>query len=712
MNGPRPSQSTEAARAAALQAEFNEKKWVWVPDEKEGYLAGWVHQEDEETAEIVMSTGGEIRRVPLYALSKMNPPKFDRVDDIADLTFLNEASVVHNLRLRYGSGAIYTYSGLFLVAINPYQNLPLYTDAIIQQYRNKRRDENPPHIFAVTERAWVNMQEERENQSILITGESGAGKTESTKKVIQYLSAIATDTHLPTSSHTHSPSLPSYSMIPSTGLPRSSSFRNKSVSISGSGGSLTAKGRLGLLERQIIQANPILEAFGNAQTQRNNNSSRFGKFICISFAPDGSISGANIDWYLLEKSRVVVRSPAERNFHVFYQLMSAGGSLQESLLLDGGIESYEFLNRSRREVDGVNDRDDWDTLINALEVVGFSQAEQFDLFRIVAAVLHLGNIAITSTRADDAVMAYPSQAERVCHLLGIPTAEFTKAVLRPRVLAGREWVAQARTGQQALDELAALCKTLYEKSFGALVDRINRALDRPTPKSTFIGVLDIAGFEIFEINTYEQLLINFTNEKLQQFFNHHMFVLEQEEYSREGIEWDYVNFKLDLQPTIDLIEGSGGTIGILSCLDEECIMPKATDLTFTEKVHSMWSGELRPGEQPHLGRTKYSLPKFEQGFIITHYAGKVEYRTDGWLEKNKDPLNDNLTRVLAASTEPYVASLFQDHFPMSTRRRGGSMCPLCSTSCVAMACSRASGSPGWVIQIDCHLSSSDNATRS
>ncbi|KAI6157243.1 P-loop containing nucleoside triphosphate hydrolase protein [Pisolithus tinctorius] len=356
MNVPRHSQSAEVARVAALQAEFNEKRWVWVPDEKEGYLAGWVNQEDEVTAQVVMSAGGEIRRVPLYALSKMNPPKFDRVDDIADLTFLNEASVVHNLRLRYGSGAIYTYSGLFLVSINPYQNLPLYTDAIIQQYRNKRRDENPPHIFAVSERAWVNMQNEHENQSILITGESGAGKTESTKKVIQYLSAIATDAHPPGTLHAHSPS------IPSSGFPRGTS-RRKSVSFAGSGDSLTAKGRLGLLERQIIQANPILEAFGNAQTQRNNNSSRFGKFIRISFAPDGSISGANIDWYLLEKSRVVVRSPAERNFHVFYQLLSGGTPLKDSLLLDGGIEDYEFLNRSKREVDGVNDRDDWDTLI-------------------------------------------------------------------------------------------------------------------------------------------------------------------------------------------------------------------------------------------------------------------------------------------------------------------------------------------------------------
>jgi myosin protein heavy chain len=284
----------------------------------------------------------------------MNPPKFDRVEDIADLTFLNEASVVHNLRLRYGSGAIYvcpipttlfppilnasqTFSGLFLVAINPYQNLPLYSDSIIQQYRSRRRDESPPHIFAIAERAWVNMGEERENQSILITGESGAGKTESTKKVIQYLAAIATDTHshAPTPSHSHTQSLSTSSsfgaIMPSTGLPGRASIRHKphqSMSVTNTGTQMSSKGRLGLLERQILQANPILEAFGNAQTQRNNNSSRFGKFVRISFAPDGSIAGANIDWYLLEKSRVIVRAAAERNFHVFYQLLEGGSALK------------------------------------------------------------------------------------------------------------------------------------------------------------------------------------------------------------------------------------------------------------------------------------------------------------------------------------------------------------------------------------------------
>ena len=297
---------------------------------------------------------------------------------------------------------------------------------------------------------------------------------------------------------------------------------------------------------------------------------------------------------------------------------------------------------------------------SALETVGFSNEEQFDLFRVVAAILHIGNIELTEDRSNQAQIQTPSHVEKVCHLLGLPVIEFTKAVLRPRVLAGREWVNQARTKQQALDELSSLCKTLYEKSFGALVDRINRALDRPSNKSTFIGVLDIAGFEIFVENSFEQLCINYTNEKLQQFFNHHMFVLEQEEYQREGIHWSFVNFGLDLQPTIELIE-SREPIGILSCLDEECIMPKATDITFTQKMHSMWAPASNTGvEEPHPGVLKYAPARFAQGFIIQHYAGRVEYRTDGWLEKNKDPLNDNLNRVFGASTERYVAELFKE----------------------------------------------------
>lgn len=263
-------------------------------------------------------------------------------------------------------------------------------------------------------------------------------------------------------------------------------------------------------------------------------------------------------------------------------------------------------------------------------------------------------------------MPDPSQAERVCHLLGIHINDFTRAILSPRVLAGREWVTQARTRQQAIDELGAMSKTLYEKSFGQLVDRINRALDRPAYKSTFIGVLDIAGFEIFDTNGYEQLLINYTNERLQQFFNTHMFVLEQEEYAREGIEWEYVDFGLDLQPTIDLIEVSGLAIGVLSCLDEECIMPRATDATFTAKLTQLWTGETLGGLEDHPGRRQFAPTRFAEGFVIRHYAGDVEYHTNGWLEKNKDPLNDNLTRVLSASNERYVATMFEEFADTTT----------------------------------------------
>jgi len=593
----------------------------------------------------------------------MNPPKFDKVGDIADLTFLNEASVVHNLRQRFFSGLIYTYSGLFLVAVNPYHSLPLYTDAIVASYKGRRRDENAPHIYALADGAMRSMLEGRENQSLLITGESGAGKTENTKKVIQYLAAVAVDPAggISTSnSHTNGT------------LTRSiSSSRHIMDHLRGLEGLATKK--LGLLERQILQANPILEAFGNAQTIRNNNSSRFGKFVRIEFTSGGAIAGANIDWYLLEKSRVTNRSEKERSFHIFYQLLrGADEKLRSKLLLTSSPDDYDYLKSTRKDVEGVDDASEWTALLEALTIVGFSPEEQSNIFRVIAAILQVGNIQLADDRSEQARITNTSQLEKVCHVLGLSEQELTTALLRPKVKAGREWVTQSRTRRQVIDEMASLCKTLYEKTFSSIVDRINKALDRSTSKSTFIGVLDIAGFEIFESNSFEQLCINYTNEKLQQFFNHHMFVLEQEEYARESIDWDYVNFGLDLQPTIDLIE-STSPIGILSCLDEECIMPKATDLTFTEKLNRSWStnkdgsakdtaGEAIAKQKGIAhGSTKYIAARFAQGFTIKHYAGNVEYRTDGWLDKNKDPLNDNLTRIMSESTDRFVASLFSEY---------------------------------------------------
>ncbi|KAJ2741571.1 class II myosin, partial [Coemansia sp. BCRC 34301] len=590
---------------------FTDKKWVWVPHEKEGYIAGYVVKDDGADNVVVHLMTGLDVDVNINDTEKVNPPKFERVEDMADLGYLNEASVVHNLKQRYASNMIYTYSGLFLVAVNPYYNLQIYGQDYVSGYRNKKRNEVSPHIFAIADAAFHDMLHSKENQSILITGESGAGKTENTKKVIQYLTAIAGD-HKPASG----------------------------AVVSGSS-----------LEQQVLSANPILESFGNAQTIRNNNSSRFGKFIRIEFNFAGQIAGANIEWYLLEKPRVTNQSKQERNYHIFYQFMrGAEKSIKDKLLIDKGPEGYAFTQRCQQTIQGVDDRAEFETLVKAMTTTGFKPEEQADLFRIIAAILHLGNVQFQATRNDEAVLREQVAAEKLCHVLGIQLSDFTRALLRPSIKAGRDWVTQSRTLQQVTFSVEALARSMYERMFGALVSRINAAMSRPDGKSTFIGVLDIAGFEILETNSFEQLCINYTNERLQQFFNRTMFVLEQEEYKREGIEWNFIDFGMDLQPTIELIDRTK-PIGIMSCLDEECVMPKATDKTFTEKLHGLWAGKS----------DKYDVPRFALGFIVKHYASQVEYSTEGWLEKNKDPLNENVTRLLGNSSEPFVAQLYADY---------------------------------------------------
>ena len=401
-------------------------------------------------------------------------------------------------------------------------------------YKNTQREDGAPHIYAISDLAFRNMLEEHENQSILVTGESGAGKTENTKKVIQYLAAI-TNSHTPAARN----------IIKSPLLGPQQSFT---------------------LEQQILQANPILETFGNAQTVRNNNSSRFGKFIRIEFGRSGQIAGASIDWYLLEKSRVIYQNPKERNYHIFYQLIQGlPKDLKTALILDSDFNAYSYLRGSNKQVEGVDDKAEFKSLINSFKIMGFSAQEQTEIFRVMSAILNIGNIELGSERSDQARILNVAQAERVCHLLGINSEQFVKGLLRPRVKAGREWVLQSRSAEQVKNSLNALAKTLYERTFGSIVDRINQMLERSTDNTSFIGVLDIAGFEIFEHNSFEQLCINYTNERLQQFFNHHMFVLEQEEYSRENIEWKYIDFGHDLQPTIDLIEKPNVSVPICFC---------------------------------------------------------------------------------------------------------------------------------------------------
>ncbi|NXV55622.1 MYH9 protein, partial [Molothrus ater] len=587
------------------QADWAAKKLVWVPSEKNGFEAASLKEEVGDEAIVELAENGKKVKVNKDDIQKMNPPKFSKVEDMAELTCLNEASVLHNLKERYYSGLIYTYSGLFCVVINPYKNLPIYSEEIVEMYKGKKRHEMPPHIYAITDTAYRSMM-----QDVLYRGESGAGKTENTKKVIQYLAHVA-------SSH-------------------------------------KSKKDQGELERQLLQANPILEAFGNAKTVKNDNSSRFGKFIRINFDVNGYIVGANIETYLLEKSRAIRQAKEERTFHIFYYLLSgAGEHLKNDLLLEP-YNKYRFLSNGHVTIPGQQDKDMFQETMEAMKIMGIPDEEQIGLLKVISGVLQLGNIVFKKERnTDQASMPDNTAAQKVSHLLGINVTDFTRGILTPRIKVGRDYVQKAQTKEQADFAIEALAKATYERMFRWLVMRINKALDKTKRQgASFIGILDIAGFEIFELNSFEQLCINYTNEKLQQLFNHTMFILEQEEYQREGIEWNFIDFGLDLQPCIDLIEKPAGPPGILALLDEECWFPKATDKSFVEKVVQ------EQGTHPKFQKPKQLKDKAD--FCIIHYAGKVDYKADEWLMKNMDPLNDNIATLLHQSSDKFVSELWKD----------------------------------------------------
>ncbi|XP_075696180.1 myosin-10-like isoform X3 [Rhinoderma darwinii] len=597
----------------ATQADWTAKKQVWVPSQKHGFEAASIKEERGDEVVVELAENGKKVVINKDDIQKMNPPKFTKVEDMAELTCLNEAAVLHNLKDRYYSGLIYTYSGLFCVVINPYKNLPIYTEQIVEMYRGKKRHEMPPHIYAISETAYRSMLQDREDQSILCTGESGAGKTENTKKVIQYLAHVA------------------------------SSHKGRKEN--------TAPGEL---EHQLLQANPILEAFGNAKTVKNDNSSRFGKFIRINFDVAGYIVGANIETYLLEKSRAIRQAKDERAFHIFYQLLAGAGEHVKTDLLLEGFNQYRFLSNGNITIPGQQDKEIFQETMESMKIMGINHEEIMSMLKMVSAVLQFGNIVFRKERnTDQASMPDNTAAQKLCHLLGLNVTEFTRAILMPKIKVGRDYVQKAQTKEQADFAVEALAKALYERLFRWLVHRINRALDRTKRQgASFIGILDIAGFEIFELNSFEQLCINYTNEKLQQLFNHTMFILEQEEYQREGIEWNFIDFGLDLQPCIDLIERPANPPGVLSLLDEECWFPKATDRSFVEKVIQ----EL--GTHPKFQKPRQLRDKAD--LCIIHYAGKVDYKADEWLMKNMDPLNDNVATLLHQSTDKFTGELWKD----------------------------------------------------
>ncbi|XP_075998914.1 myosin heavy chain, skeletal muscle, adult-like [Genypterus blacodes] len=625
---------SERERIAAQNKPFDAKTAIFVPHPKQEYVKGKIKSQDG-TSVTVETEDGKVVTVQQDDVRPMNPPKFDKIEDMALLTHLHEPAVLFNLKERYAAWMIYTYSGLFCVTVNPYKWLPVYNPEVVAGYRGKKRQEAPPHIFSISDNAYQYMLTDRENQSILITGESGAGKTVNTKRVIQYFATIAS----------------------------MGDFSKKEQ---------PAGKMQGTLEDQIIQANPLLEAFGNAKTVRNDNSSRFGKFIRIHFGTKGKLASADIETYLLEKSRVTFQLPAERSYHIFYQILSnKKPDLIEMMLITKNPYDYPFISQGEITVLSIDDTEELMATDSAIDILGFNTEEKVGIYKLTGAVMHNGNMKFKQKQREEQAEPDGTEvADKVAYLMGLNSADLLKALCYPRVKVGNEYVTKGQTPQQVNNSMGALSKAVYEKLFLWMVTRINQQLDTKLPRQHFIGVLDIAGFEIFEMNSLEQLCINFTNEKLQQFFNHHMFVLEQEEYKKEGIEWEFIDFGMDLAACIELIEKP---MGILSILEEECMFPKATDGSFKNKLYDQHLGKNSIFQKP-----KPSKGKAEAHFSLVHYAGTVDYNISGWLEKNKDPLNDTVVQLYQKASLKLLSQLFATYYSAeggnkkSTKKKGSS----------------------------------------
>ncbi|KAG0439125.1 putative myosin heavy chain [Dictyocoela muelleri] len=648
------------------QAHHNatDKRWVWIPHPTKTFIKATIINETDNSI-IAEDIEGTRKQVLKKEIQKMNPSKFDMIEDLACLSHLNEASVLNNLTMRFKNGLIYTYSGLFLLVVNPYRNLKIYSTHEMIKYSKSQKYELPPHIFAIANQAYNSMLINKEDQSILITGESGAGKTENTKKVINFLTFIA-------GNHRYNPN-------------NNPNNEHNKLNNHKFNHKLNDNDHTINIEQQIINTNPILEAFGNAKTTRNDNSSRFGKFIKVEF-DRGFIVGASIEKYLLEKSRVTKQGDDEQNYHIFYQLLSgADKKLRKELYLDFVsedkkiIKPYEFKivkNYSFKQ----QHVDDFNILISCLESLNFNKSDIKNIFIVLSTILHMGNINFKESN-EQAEIENLDEVEIVCKLLNISITDFLKCILHPLSHAGNELVINQRNKEQASKVMEALCGIIYERLFEKVIQMINRAIyktydnyehqigtnqnntneinftnnlkrvSRPSiinynpQRTNFIGILDIAGFEIFKENDFEQFCINYTNEKLQQFFNHHMFILEQEIYRRENIDWNYIDFGKDLQPTIDLIE-KNNPIGIFAFLDEECVMPGANDKTFFEKL------------KDNIKSEKFKVSRFNDQFQLEHYAGIVNYKVKEWIRKNKEPYFENLSELLSKSGNEFISNMF------------------------------------------------------
>uniref|UniRef100_A0A673N4C7 Unconventional myosin-Vb-like n=1 Tax=Sinocyclocheilus rhinocerous TaxID=307959 RepID=A0A673N4C7_9TELE len=570
---------------------------VWIPDPeevwksaeiikdyKEGDKVLHLKLEDESTLEY--SIGPKDNALPFLR----NPDILVGENDLTALSYLHEPAVLHNLKVRFlESNHIYTYCGIVLVAINPYEQLQIYGEEVINAYTGQNMGDMDPHIFAVAEEAYKQMARDEKNQSIIVSGESGAGKTVSAKYAMRFFATVggsANDTNV---------------------------------------------------EEKVLASSPIMEAIGNAKTTRNDNSSRFGKYIQIGFDRRYHIIGANMRTYLLEKSRVVFQAEEERNYHIFYQLCASSSLPEFKDLTLSNAEDFTYTSLGENIfIEGVNDAED---LVKTREALTMLEIHQMSIFKVIASILHLGNVGIVSERDGESchinVSRDGTHLHHFCRLLGIEQEQMEHWLCRRKLVTTAETYVKNMSHAQAVNARDALAKHIYAHLFDWIVEHINKALHTSTKQHSFIGVLDIYGFETFEINSFEQFCINYANEKLQQQFNSHVFKLEQEEYMKEQIPWTLIDF-YDNQPCIDLIEAK---LGILDLLDEECKVPKGTDQNWAQKLYSQHSNS------GHFEKPRMS----NRSFIVVHFADKVEYQCDGFLEKNRDTVYEEQINILKAS---------------------------------------------------------------
>lgn len=620
-----------------MSSTFEAGSWVWMPHDSEMFLPAQVVKtyKEGEDAEVKYEDGTVEKVDAARAKGSLHMDEAARktYDNMIQLSDLNEPTILHNLRQRFMKDEIYTYVSSILVACNPFKLLPIYTPEVLDRYKDGGSRSQPPHIFAIADNAYASLQAEFKDQAVVISGESGAGKTETMKLVLQFLAEA------------------------SGRLQKSDGSGEKTES----------------LEQQILKSNPLMEAFGNAKTTRNDNSSRFGKWTEIKFNRGGAIVGGSIINYLLEKSRIPAQTSQERNYHVFYQLLAGVEIPNEfsqelkKLLRLRPAEEFNYLNQSGvTVVDGINDEKDWEEVIQAMDVLHMTHEEKVSVFRIVAAILHIGNVEFerdpTGSEDTDSKVKNPEQLAIASDLFAVDADNLAKALCFRKISRpGAKSVTYARNSiVRAKDVRDAMAKSLYGKLFDWLIIKINEALMQGIGSGAgmdlaTIGVLDIFGFESFEVNSFEQLCINYCNEKLQQHFNSYIFKLEQEEYKREGVPVDLIEFR-DNQATLDLLEMPKGE-GIFSMIDEEIAVPRGSDETFLQKVITK-----------HRKHEAFGVPRPRAtnaaiSFIVHHYAGEVAYTVTNFLEKNKDALSDDVTEVVLASKNPLVAKLLVDNEP-------------------------------------------------